>query len=271
MKAAAESNLKRVGLELGGKSPLVICDDFDVDEAVDIAHAAIFNNHGQNCCAGSRTFVQAGIYDKFVTKAKAKAEARKVGDPWMTGVEHGPLVDKSQFDKVLEMVKSGQDQGAHLQCGGTRAMDKGYFVKPTVFSGMYYNHHDFLFLVAFIFIFQKFFIDVKDNMRIAKEEIFGPVQSIFKFSSMEEMIERANNTNYGLASGILTKDINKAMMFAQAIQAGSVWINCYDAVMSQTPFGGFKQSGIGRELGPEGIHEYIELKTVTIAIPQKNS
>ena len=115
------------------------------------------------------------------------------------------------------------------------------------------------------------FIDVKDNMRIAKEEIFGPVQSIFKFSSMEEMIERANNTNYGLASGILTKDINKAMMFAQAIQAGSVWINCYDAVMSQTPFGGFKQSGIGRELGPEGIHEYIELKTVTIAIPQKNS
>jgi len=247
MKAAAESNLKRVGLELGGKSPLVICDDFDVDEAVDIAHAAIFNNHGQNCCAGSRTFVQAGIYDKFVTKAKAKAEARKVGDPWMTGVEHGPLVDKSQFDKVLEMVKSGQDQGAHLQCGGTRAMDKGYFVKPTVFS------------------------DVKDNMRIAKEEIFGPVQSIFKFSSMEEMIERANNTNYGLASGILTKDINKAMMFAQAIQAGSVWINCYDAVMSQTPFGGFKQSGIGRELGPEGIHEYIELKTVTIAIPQKNS
>ena len=114
---------------------MVICDDFDVDEAVDIAHAAIFNNHGQNCCAGSRTFVQAGIYDKFVTKAKAKAEARKVGDPWMTGVEHGPLVDKSQFDKVLEMVKSGQDQGANLQCGGTRAMDKGYFVKPTVFSG----------------------------------------------------------------------------------------------------------------------------------------
>ena len=113
--------------------------------------------------------------------------------------------------------------------------------------------------------------DVKDEMRIVKEEIFGPVQSIFKFATMEEMIERANNTNYGLAAGILTKDINKAMMFVQAVQAGSVWVNCYDAVMNQTPFGGFKQSGMGRELGPEGIHEYIECKTVTIAIPQKNS
>ena len=135
MQSAATSNLKRVSLELGGKSPLVICDDFDIDEAVDIAHAAIFNNHGQNCCAGSRTFVQAGIYDKFVAKAKLKAEQRKVGDPWTDGVEHGPLVDKAQFEKVLEMIDSGKSQGANLQCGGSKAMEKGYFVKPTVFSG----------------------------------------------------------------------------------------------------------------------------------------
>ena len=135
MQSAATSNLKRVSLELGGKSPLVICDDFDIDEAVDIAHAAIFNNHGQNCCAGSRTFVQAGIYDKFVAKAKLKAEQRKVGDPWTDGVEHGPLVDEAQFEKVLEMIDSGKSQGANLQCGGSKAMEKGYFVKPTVFSG----------------------------------------------------------------------------------------------------------------------------------------
>merc|ERR1711935_445914 len=185
---AGASNLKRIALELGGKSPLIVCDDaIDLDEAVDIAHAAIFNNHGQNCCAGSRTFVQAGIYDKFVAKAKAKAEGRKVGDPW-TDVEQGPQVDKAQFDKILEMIQSGKDEGAKVECGGTKARDKGYFIQPTVFS------------------------NVQDHMRIAREEIFGPVQSIFRFETVEEMIERANNTNYGLAAGILTKDINKAMI-----------------------------------------------------------
>ena len=231
----------------GGKSPLIICDDVaDLDEAVEIAHAAIFNNHGQNCCAGSRTFVQAGIYDAFVAKAKAKASARTVGDPW-TKVDQGPQVDKAQFDKILEMIQSGKDEGATLQNGGQKALNQGYFIQPTVFS------------------------DVQDHMRIAREEIFGPVQSILKFESMEEMIKRANATKYGLAAGILTKDINKAMMFVQAVEAGSVWVNTYDAVLSQTPFGGFKQSGIGRELGPEGVHEYLECKTVTIAIPQKNS
>ena len=231
----------------GGKSPLIICDDVaDLDEAVNIAHAAIFNNHGQNCCAGSRTFVQAGIYEAFVNKAKAKASARTVGDPW-TKVDQGPQVDKAQFDRILEMIQSGKDEGAKLENGGDKALNQGYFIQPTVFS------------------------NVQDHMRIAKEEIFGPVQSILKFETMEEMIERANGTKYGLAAGILTKDINKAMMFVQAVEAGSVWVNTYDAVLSQTPFGGFKQSGIGRELGAEGIHEYLECKTVTIAIPQKNS
>lgn len=248
MQAAGSSNLKRVSLELGGKSPLIICDDvIDLDEAVDIAHTAIFSNHGQNCCAGSRTFVQAGIYDKFVAKAKAKAEQRKVGDPWNPEVEQGPQVDKDQFDKILNMVQAGKDQGAILETGGSRALNPGFYVQPTVFS------------------------NVQDHMRIAQEEIFGPVQCILKFNTLEEVISRANNTTYGLAAGILTKDIDKAMTFVQAAQAGSVWVNCYDAVLSQTPFGGFKQSGMGRELGPEGLEEYLETKTVTIAVPQKNS
>jgi len=247
MQAAGASNLKRIALELGGKSPLIVCDDaIDLDEAVQIAHDAIFFNHGQNCCAGSRTFVQAGIYDKFVAKAKAKADGRTVGNPW-TEVDQGPQVDKAQFDKILEMIQSGVNEGAKLESGGSKACDKGYFIQPTVFS------------------------DVKDDMRIAKEEIFGPVQSIFRFETMEEMIDRANATNYGLAAGILTRDINKAMMFVQAIQAGSVWVNTYDIATAQTPFGGFKQSGIGRELGPEGLHGYLECKTVTMAVPQKNS
>merc|ERR1712062_745912 len=194
------------------------------------------------------TFVQAGIYDQFVAKATSLAKARKVGNPWDPDVVQGPQVDKDSFDKVLEMIEAGKAEGAKLQCGGGATQDaKGYFVQPTVFS------------------------DVQDHMRIAKEEIFGPVQSIFKFETMEEMIERANGTKYGLAAGILTKDINKAMMFIQAVEAGSVWFNTYDAVLSQTPFGGFKQSGIGRELVAEGIHEYLECKTVTMAIPQKNS
>jgi len=248
MKAAADSNLKRVSLELGGKSPLVVFEDaVDLDEAVSICYNAIFGNHGQNCCAGSRTFVQAGIYDKFVALAKEKAASRKVGDPWSKESEQGPQVDEEQFNRIMELIESGKKDGAQLETGGERALPKGYFIKPTVFSG------------------------VTDEMRIAREEIFGPVQSILKFETMEELIERANATNYGLAAGILTRDINKAMMFAQAVQAGSVWINCYDAVACQTPFGGFKQSGIGRELGPEGVHEYLENKTVTIAIPQKNS
>ena len=156
-------------------------------------------------------------------------------------------VDETQFKKVLSLIESGKKEGAKLECGGDRDGKTGYFVQPTVFS------------------------DVKDDMRIAKEEIFGPVQSILKFNSMDEMVERANKTHYGLASGILTKDINKAMMFAQAVEAGTVWVNCYNVLTTHCPFGGFKESGLGREMGPEGIHEYLETKTVTIAIPQKNS
>jgi len=247
MAAAAMSNLKRVALELGGKSPLVVMSDCDMDKAVEVAHEAIFANHGQNCCAGSRTFVQEEIYDEFVRKSGAAAKKIAVGNPWDESSEQGPQIDKKQFEKILGLIQSGVQEGAKLEAGGKRFGDKGYFIEPTVFSG------------------------VEDEMRIAKEEIFGPVQSILKFSTMDEAVERANKTNYGLAAGIITNDINKALMFSQRVQAGSVWINCYDHTLAQTPFGGFKQSGHGRELGPEGVKEYLEVKTVTIAMDQKNS
>nr|XP_003700432.2 PREDICTED: retinal dehydrogenase 1 isoform X1 [Megachile rotundata] len=246
MQAAGKSNLKRISLELGGKSPLVVFDDVDVKEAAEIAHNAIFANHGQNCCAGSRTFVHAKIYDQFVNYAKQLALKIKVGDPFDPQTQQGPQVNQEMFDKVLGLIKSGKEEGAVLEAGGEREGSVGYFVKPTVFS------------------------NVTDNMRIAKEEIFGPVQSILKFETMDEVIERANNTTYGLAAGVLTKDIDKALVFAQTVEAGSVWVNCYDALTPQTPFGGFKQSGIGRELGAEGIKEYVETKTVTIKVPTRN-
>jgi aldehyde dehydrogenase (NAD+) len=245
MEYAAQSNLKRVSLELGGKSPLVVFDDVDLDEAVEIAHNAIFTNHGQNCCAGSRTFVQSGIYDAFVKKAVEKARARKVGDPFDASVQQGPQIDKPSLDKILRLVASGKEQGAKLETGGAQIGTEGYFVQPTVFS------------------------NVTDQMSIAKEEIFGPVQTILKFDTLEEVIERANDTSYGLASGVLTKDVNTALVFAQAVQAGSVWVNCYDAITPQTPFGGYKMSGIGREMGPDSVEPYLETKTISIKVPTK--
>ncbi|XP_049820191.1 retinal dehydrogenase 2 [Aethina tumida] len=246
MEYAAKSNLKSVNLELGGKSPLVIFDDANVDEAVEIAHNAIFANHGQNCCAGSRTFVQAGIYDEFVKKAANMARERKVGDPFAPDTQQGPQVDKLSLDKILRLVNTGIQEGAKLQTGGKQVGTEGYFVEPTVFS------------------------EVTDEMTIAKEEIFGPVQSILKFNTLEEVIQRANNTAYGLAAGVITNNINNALVFSQAVEAGSVWVNCYDAITPQTPFGGFKKSGLGRDLGAESLDGYLETKTITIKLPCKN-
>jgi aldehyde dehydrogenase (NAD+) len=246
MENAAKSNLKKVSLELGGKSPLVVFDDADLDEAVAIAYNAIFDNHGQCCCAGSRTYVQAGIYDQFVKKATEKASARKVGDPFSTDVQQGPQVDQEMFDKVLRLVEAGKKQGAKLETGGKRVGTEGYFVAPTVFS------------------------DVTDDMVVSREEIFGPVQCIHKFETLDEVIKRANDTTYGLAAGVITKNIDNAMVFAQAVEAGSVWVNCYAHITSQTPFGGYKESGIGRELGEESLHNYLENKTITIKLSAKN-
>ncbi|KAK0099020.1 hypothetical protein PV326_009771 [Microctonus aethiopoides] len=246
LNAAANSNLKRVSLELGGKSPIVIFDDANINEAAQIAHDALFGNHGQSCCAGSRTFVQAKIYDEFVKIAKELAMKKKVGDPFDPTTNQGPQIDQEMFDKVLGLIKSGKDEGAVVQTGGERQGNVGYFIKPTVFS------------------------NVKDNMRIAKEEIFGPVQSILKFDTLEEVIERANNTTYGLAAAVITNDINKALQFSRAVEAGSVWVNCYDAITPQTPFGGYKKSGIGRELGEDGLEGYLETKTISIRVPALN-
>lgn len=245
MKASGESNLKRVTLELGGKSPLIIFPDVDVAQAAEMAQEAIMANQGQCCCAASKTFVHEDIYDEFVAKSKEFAEKRVCGDPFGADVQHGPQVDKEQFDKITSYIDVGTKEGAKLECGGTRIGSRGFFVRPAVFSG------------------------VKDCMRIAREEIFGPVQVCIKFKDLDDVIERANKNAYGLAAGVYTKDINKALAVAHSVRAGSIWVNAWDATMPMTPFGGFKQSGIGRELGEYALHEYTEVKTVTIRLPDK--
>jgi len=247
MKGAGESNLKKVTLELGGKSPNIIFADADLDYAVEVSHFGLFFNMGQCCTAGSRCYVQEEIYDKFLEKSVERAKRRTVGDPFDPKFESGPQIDEDQFTKVLELIESGKKEGAKLMCGGGRVGEKGYFVQPTVFG------------------------DVKDNMRIAREEIFGPVQQIIKFKTMDEVIPRANDTNYGLAAAVFTRDIDKAITMSNSLQAGTVWVNCYHIVNPQAPFGGFKESGIGREYSEEGIKEYCQVKTVTIKIPHKTS
>jgi aldehyde dehydrogenase (NAD+) len=242
MEAAAKSNLKRVTLELGGKSPNIVFADTHMDEAVEGAHFGLFFNHGQCCCAGSRVFVEEKIYDEFVEKSGARARKRKVGNPFDPMTEQGPQVDQAQFDKVMGFIESGQSQGAKLVCGGERVGDRGYFIQPTVFA------------------------DVQDDMKIAKEEIFGPVMSIIPFKSLDEVVARANRTEYGLAAAVWTRDIGKAHAVADSVRAGTVWVNCYNVLDPRAPFGGFKQSGIGRELGEYGLQQYTEVKTVTVKV-----
>jgi aldehyde dehydrogenase (NAD+) len=242
MEASAKSNLKRVTLELGGKSPNIVFADADMDQAIEGSHFALFFNQGQCCCAGSRLFVEDKCYDEFVEKSVARAKTRKVGDPFDTATEQGPQVDQAQFDKVLGYIDAGKREGASMLCGGGRWGDRGYFVEPTVFA------------------------DVQDHMTIAEEEIFGPVMSIIKFKDMSEVIERANRTIYGLAAAVWTRDIGKAHAIANSVRAGTVWVNCYDVFDAGAPFGGFKQSGIGRELGEYGLQQYTEVKTVTVKL-----
>jgi aldehyde dehydrogenase (NAD+) len=242
MKAAAETNLKRVTLELGGKSPNIIFGDADMAEAVEGSHQALFFNQGQCCCAGSRTFVEDKVYDEFVEKSVARAKKRTVGNPFDKNTEQGPQVDQDQFDKVMGYIESGKRDKAKLVAGGNRVGTKGYFIEPTVFS------------------------DVQDNMTIAQEEIFGPVMSILKFKDIGEVVDRANKNMYGLAAAVWTKDITKAHAIADSVRAGTVWVNCYDVFDAAAPFGGFKQSGIGRELGEYGLANYTEVKTVTVKL-----
>ncbi|XP_034181682.1 aldehyde dehydrogenase [Osmia lignaria lignaria] len=240
-------NLKRTTLELGGKSPNIIFADADMDHAVETAHFGLFYNMGQCCCAGSRTFVEDSIYDEFVERSAARAKSRVVGDPFDPNVEQGPQIDDEQTKKIMSMIQSGQKEGAKLVSGGERVGDKGYFVAPTVFA------------------------NVTDNMTIAKEEIFGPVQQILKFSSLNEVINRANSTDYGLAAAVFTKDIDKANYVVQGLHAGTVWVNTYNVLTPQVPFGGYKMSGLGRELGEYGLRAYTEVKSVIVKLNKKNS
>ncbi|KAM9642244.1 LOW QUALITY PROTEIN: aldehyde dehydrogenase X, mitochondrial [Trichechus inunguis] len=243
-KAAGDSNFRRVTPGLGGKSPSIVLADADMGHAVEQCHEALFFNMGLCCCAGSQTFVEESIYDEFLERTMEKAKQREVGNPFELDTQQGPQVDKEQFERILGYIQLGQKEGAKLLCSGERFGKRGFFIKPTVFG------------------------DVQDGMRIAKEEIFGPVQL---FKKIEEVIERANNTRYGLAAAMFTQDLDKAMYFTQALQAGTIWVNTYKIVTSHTPFGGFKESGNGRELGEDELKAYMEVKTVTIKVPQKNS
>ncbi|XP_061372309.1 benzaldehyde dehydrogenase, mitochondrial-like isoform X3 [Gastrolobium bilobum] len=238
LELAAKSNLKPVTLELGGKSPFIVCEDADVDDAVELAHFALFFNQGQCCCAGSRTFVHERVYDEFVEKAKARALKRVVGDPFKGGIEQGPQIDSDQFEKILKYIRSGVESGATLETGGDRIGNKGFFIQPTVFS------------------------NVQDGMLIAKEEIFGPVQSILKFKDLGEVVQRANKTRYGLAAGVFTKNIDTANTLTRALRVGTVWVNCFDTFDAAIPFGGYKMSGQGREKGVYSLKNYLQVKAV---------
>ena len=242
MKAAAMS-LKKVSLELGGKSPNVVFADADLDAAVKGAVSGIFYGKGEVCTAGSRLFVEEKIHDQFIEKLVERAKKMTPGDPFDSKTRLGPLVSKGQMERVLDYIAAGKSEGAELLTGGGRASignGKGYFVEATIFD------------------------KVEQNMKIAQEEIFGPVLATMRFESLEEAIEKANATVYGLAAGIWTKDVKKAHTFAKAVKTGTVWINTYGDYDAASPFGGYKMSGFGRELGKAALESYTQIKSVWV-------
>lgn len=243
-EAAAKSNLKRVTLELGGKNPCIVFADSDLQLAVEATQKGAFFNQGQCCTAASRVFVEESVYEEFVRRSVESAKSIVIGDPMDPRTSHGPQIDQLQFNKILELIDSGKTEGARLECGGVATHDTGLFLQPTVFS------------------------DVKDHMRIAKEEIFGPVQCIFSFKSQQEAIERANSTEYGLVAAVFTRSMDRALSVSAALETGTVWVNCYNAFHIQAPFGGYKMSGNGRELGEYALAEYSEVKAVTIKLSE---
>jgi len=249
--ASGGTNLKKVSLELGGKSPMIICKDADLTQAAFSCHVGLFVNAGQCCCASSRIYIHEDVHDAFVEKVVTMAKRIRTkgdhsSDTDVPICDLGPQVDKIQFDKVLGYIESGKAEGAKVACGGGRDGDKGYFVQPTVFT------------------------DVTDTMKIAKEEIFGPVMQLMKFKTLEEAIQRANTTHYGLAAGICTRDTGTALAAASELEAGTVWINCYDDFDVAAPFGGFKESGWGRDKGEYALENYTEIKCVMMPMDSKN-
>ncbi|GFF32063.1 aldehyde dehydrogenase [Aspergillus udagawae] len=242
LQVAAKSNLKKVTLELGGKSPNIVFPDADLDDAIKYVNLGIYFNHGQCCAAGSRVLVHESIYEKFLARFKQRAEENKVGDPFHPETFQGPQVSQVQYDRIMGYIDEGKKAGATVVTGGARHGEKGYYIQPTIFA------------------------DVHEDMKIVKEEIFGPVCTVQKFSSEEEAIEIANNTNYGLAAAVHTTDLNTAIRVSNAIRAGTVWINNYNTFLAQMPFGGFKESGLGRELGSYALDNYTQVKTVHVRI-----
>ncbi|HYC57392.1 MAG TPA: aldehyde dehydrogenase family protein [Candidatus Binatia bacterium] len=242
IQRAAAGNLKSVSLELGGKSPNIVFADADLEQAVKGAIGGIFFNQGEVCCAGSRLFVEESVHDEFIETLASHARNIKVGDPLDRSTQMGAQVSEEQHTKILGYIEEGQKSGARLVTGGKRAAEKGYFVQPTVFTG------------------------VRNDMKIAQEEIFGPVVSALTFKSIEEAIQTGNDTNYGLAAAVWTKDIQKAHRAARALRAGTVWVNTYNAFDTAVPFGGYKESGIGRELGANALQLYTQSKSVWVAL-----
>jgi aldehyde dehydrogenase (NAD+) len=244
MKAAAEKNLKRVTLELGGKSPNIIFADADVEEAAMLAYHALFFNMGQCCCAGSRLFVEESVYEQVLQAVTDRAKKQRIGDPFDQATTQGPQVSQEQLDTIMSYIEAGKAAGAHCATGGERMDRPGFFVEPTIFD------------------------NVDDDMTIAREEIFGPVLCVMKFEDVNEVIDRGNKTIYGLAAAVWTKDIDKANRVAAGLKAGTVWVNCYNVFDVAVPFGGFKMSGLGRESGEYALANYTEVKAVVTALGQ---
>jgi aldehyde dehydrogenase (NAD+) len=239
----AAGTLKRLSLELGGKSPNIVFADADMEAAVKGALTGIFYNKGEVCAAGSRLFLEATIHDDFMAKLTDRVKTLKVGDPMDKATRMGPVVSRQQMETVLGYIDAGKKEGAQLVAGGGRASvgsGKGYFIEPTIFDG------------------------VTNQMKIAREEIFGPVLSVIPFKSVDDGIAEGNATTYGLAAAVWTRDVTKALKAARAIRAGTVWVNAYNLFDAALPFGGFKESGFGREMGSAGLEHYTETKTVWV-------
>ena len=240
--AASAGNLKKVALELGGKSPNIVFDDADLEAAISGSADAVFFNAGQNCAAGGRLFVQSGVFDAVVSGIAERAAELTIGPGQDPESQLGPLVSDQQLERVAGYVASAREEGATVALGGERHGDRGYFFEPTILT------------------------EVAPEMRVMREEIFGPVVAVSRFDDVDDLVARANATDYGLASGIWTRDISVAHQVAARLQAGTVWINTYSLNAASLPFGGFKQSGWGRELGEEGFNSYLQTKSVCIGL-----